>query len=311
MSLFNTNPRLSHTRYKAASRPFLGSSWFTAVVDFINTRFTSETAMNVDTITEATTDEGVTIENVLLKDGVITSKSTILEGFPLWNGIDPSDWVLFIDDFINMPLDTGEITHWTITRGGGTAGTAVTAYDGLGGLLQIVSDGDNNDDCYVTSRTEAFLFDTDKKFAFKARIIPKEADTNKCNWVVGVSDTVAADFMQDGGAGPAATYDGAVFFKVDGDLNVGFETSNAGDQVTKADLSTMTADTAINLAFIYDYNDGTTAYITPYVNGVAGGAHAITIAGLQEMHLIMGVKSGSDAEETLLVDYVAIAQERR
>lgn len=313
MSLFKTNPRLSHTRYKAASRPLLGSSWFTAVVDFINTRFTSETAMNVDTVTEATTDNGVVIENVRFKDGSVTSAVTMVDGYPIWNGVDPSDWIVFLDDFINPPLDdtTGEITSYVVTRGGGTAGTVVSPYDGLGGILQIVSDGDDNDDCYLTSPPEAFLFDTDKKLVFKCRITPVEADTNKCNWVIGLSDTVAADFMQDDGAGPAASYDGAVFFKVDGDLNVGFETSNAGDQVTVADVGTMVSGTAMNLAFVYDYNDGTTGYITPYINGVAGTAHAITIAGLQEMHLIMGVKSGSAAEETFLVDYVAIAQERR
>jgi len=249
------------------------------------------------------------VGSLLYVDGIL-SANPLVYGFPIWNGVDPSDWITFMDDFVNMPLDSGEITHWAITRGGGTASAAVTSADGLGGWLSITSDGDNNDDCYVTSRSEAFLFDTDKKVAFKARIQLTEAATDDSNWCVGFSDTVAADFLQDDGAGPAATYDGAVFFKVDGTMEIQFETSNAGTQVTQS-LCTFVTATTYNLAFIFDYNDGVTGYITPIVNGVAYSRHAITIAGLQEMHIIMGVKSGGDAEETLLVDYVAVAHERR
>lgn len=250
--------------------------------------------------------------NVLYVDGLLSSNE-LAYGFPIWNGIDPSDWILFLDDFISPPIDdtTGEITSWAVTRGGGTAGTVVSPADGLGGWLAIVSDGDDNDDCYITSHSEAFKFDTDKKMIFKARISLTEADTDKANWVIGLSDTVAADFLQDNGAGPAASYDGAVFFKEDSDMSIQFETSNAGDQVTNDDLADFASATVYNLTFVYDPNDGVTGYITPYVNGVAGTRHSITIAGLQEMHIIAGVKSGSAAEETLQVDYIAVAAERR
>jgi hypothetical protein len=253
----------------------------------------------------------VPLGNVVYADSVL-SNNAIAYGFPIWNGVDPSDWITFMDDFICPALDdvTGEVTEWAVTRGGGDASAAVTSKDGLGGWLTLTSDGDDNDDCYVTSRSEAFIFSTDKKMIFKARILLEEAATDDANWCIGLSDTVAADFLQDDGDGPAATYDGALFFKVDGTMIIQFETSNGGTQVTQS-LATFVTDTIYNLAFVYDYNDGVTGYITPYVNGVAGSRHAITIAELEEMHLIMGVKSGGDNEETLEVDYVAVAAERR
>ena len=84
MSIFNTRSNLNLTRYKAAGKPILGNSWFTAVADFIATRFTTETAMNVDTISEATDDTGVTIDGVLIKDGTVTTTA------PSVSSVDPA-----------------------------------------------------------------------------------------------------------------------------------------------------------------------------------------------------------------------------
>ena len=313
MSIFNTNSRLSLTRYKAAGKPTLGNSWFTAVANFIATRFTTETAMNVDTITEATADEGVTIESIRIKDGAITSAVSAVDGFPAWNGVDPSDWVMYIEDFLAVDQTTvsagadSSLGYNIVSDDVGATGAA----DGLGGWLNVVTGGTDNNETYLASIPESFIFATDKKLVFKCRITPTEANTNACNWIIGLSDTVGANTLQDDGDGPAASYDGAVFFKVDGDLNLGFETSNAASQTTTAAASTITSGTTVNLAFVYDYNDGTTATVTPYINGTAGTAHSITISGLQEIHILIGVKAGSGNAETLPVDYIAVAQERR
>lgn len=311
MGIFNVVSELNLKKYKAASSPSLGNSWFTALADFINQRFTSEKALNVDTITEATTDSGVTIDSILIKDGVITSGLAATSGFPMWNGVDPSDWILFNDDFITPALDDiagGSMGYEVVTDGIGTTGVD----DGLGGWAEINTDGvADNDETYLATATESFLFDTDKKLIFKCRIKLTEANTNDANFIIGLSDTVGADTLLDDGGGPAASYDGAVFFKVDGTMKIQFETSNAATQVTNATLADFASATVYNLAFVYDYSDGTTATITPYVNGTAGTAHEITISGLQEMHLVMGVKAGFTNAESLMVDYVAVSQERR
>jgi len=63
------------------------------------------------------------------------------------------------------------------------------------------------------------------------------------------------------------------------------------------------------LGFVYLPNDGTTAKVVPIVNGVAGTAHDLTISGLEEMHLLLGVKAHSANAQTLEVDWVQVVQE--
>ncbi len=189
-------------------------------------------------------------------------------------------------------------------------GGTIDSIDAAGGVLSIASTANDNDESYVSSIREAWIFNTTKKVFFQTRIKLTEANTPDANWIIGLSDTVSANFLQDGGGGPAASYDGAVFFKADAVLKIQFETSNGGTQVTNADVDDFTSAAWVTLAFLYDFNDGTTATITPYVDGVAGTAHALTISGMQEMHVVMGVKAGGGNAETLLVDYIHVQQER-
>ena len=60
------------------------------------------------------------------------------------------------------------------------------------------------------------------------------------------------------------------------------------------------------MGFIFDPLAGTTGEITPYLNGVAGTAQAITLSGLEEMHILLGLKAGGGAVENLRVDYVQV-----
>jgi len=49
------------------------------------------------------------------------------------------------------------------------------------------------------------------------------------------------------------------------------------------------------------------------VDGVIGTAHTITLAGLEEMHAIVGVKAGmagDNNEEQIDIDYMKIVQVR-
>jgi len=211
----------------------------------------------------------------------------------------------YFDDFFEY--DT--TINWAVVEDAG-AGTGDVLTDAAGGVLNVGCDGDDNDECYVSSVAEVFKFQTTKKIYFECKIKLTEANTDDANFIIGLSDTVAADSLVDNGAGPMASYDGAVFFKVDGTMKIQFETSNAAAQVTNATLADFVSATDYVLGILYDYNDGVTAKVTPYVNGVAGTAHDLTIAGLEEMHVLMGVKAGDVAEENLLVDYVHVIAER-
>jgi len=306
MSIFTIVSALNLTKYKAAGKPKI-RGYANALLDFINTRFPTETSFAVDSIAESTTAAGVTVDGVLIKDGQILNSTFET---PLYHGVDPANWITYFDDFITVPLDdnTGFPTGFTIVSD--AAGITGDLVDAAGGFLRISATNTDNHETYLSSLNEAFIFATNKKLIFKCRIQLTEVNTDDANFIIGLSDTVGANSLLDNGGGPMASYDGAVFFKVDGTMTVQFETSNAGAQVTNASLGTFTSGTAVTLGFVYDYNDGTTAYITPYINGVAGTAHALTIAASTEMHILMGMKNGDTNAESFLVDYIAIAQER-
>jgi hypothetical protein len=79
--------------------------------------------------------------------------------------------------------------------------------------------------------------------------------------------------------------------------------------VSTAKLGDYASATWYTLGFYFD-GTATTSSITPYLDGVAGTAHAITLAGLEEMHILMGVKNGGANAEALLVDYIKCVQLR-
>jgi len=209
----------------------------------------------------------------------------------------------FLDDFFTFNDDDNWVD--TVTDAG-----TIDSTDAAGGVLSIASGGTDNNESYVSSEHEIFKFQTDKKLYFEARVKLTEANTDDANIIVGLSDTVAANSLVDDGAGPMASYDGVVFCKVDGGTVWQFETSNATTQKTLANAGAFSDGDWTILGFLYDYNDGTTANVTPYVDGVAGDAKTLTISGLEEMHILLGVKAGDAHAETLLVDYVKVLAER-
>jgi len=189
------------------------------------------------------------------------------------------------------------------------AGT-IDVIDEVNGVLSIASGATAQNESYVSSIHEVFKFLTTKRLFFEARVKLTEANVNDANIIVGLSDTVAANSLLDAGAGPMASYDGACFFKVFDGVVWQFETSNAAVQVTTANAGAFATATWYKLGFLYDYNDGVTAKVTPFLDGVAGTVHDLTIAGLEEMHVLLGVKAGGANAETLLVDYVHVVAER-
>jgi len=187
---------------------------------------------------------------------------------------------------------------------------AVDVGDADNGVLSIASGATDNDETYISSMHELVKFATDKRLFFETRVKLTEANTDDANIIIGLSDTVAADSLVDNGAGPMASYIGAVFFKVDGGTVWQAETSNGATQNTDVNAGAFTSGSWHKLTMDYDYNDGVTAIVKFYVDGVLGATLNLTIAGVAEMHILMGVKAGGANAETLLVDYVHVAKER-
>ena len=222
------------------------------------------------------------------------------------------DWCVFFDDF-DRGYDT--TNRWAVVEDAG-AGTGDVMLDAANGILNVGCDGDDNDSCQVSSINEVWKFQTAKRLYFETRI--KIAITGLVSIFVGLSDTVAADFLLDAGTGPdvATGYIGAGFFIEEADLDTWqFQTCNGAAGNSDADILAFTDDEYTILGFAYDYNDGVTAKVTPYAKTPTGAIiqyaeQNFTIASSAEMHALMTVKTHAGNEEDLKVDYLGVWSER-
>ena len=182
-------------------------------------------------------------------------------------------------------------------------------------LPVIVTAAADNDYSAYSSVTEPFLFASGKELWFEARFRCAEATTSESTWWFGLSDTLTTGGMQANAAGPLASYDGALIWKTpETAMTVNFETSNAGTQATTSAFATAITNTWHRCGFYFN-GAATTSVITPYFhNGTSwttGTAQNITLSGLEEMHVVYGIKAGpTGAAETLQIDYIKCVQLR-
>lgn len=235
----------------------------------------------------------------------VSGASGVWASCPQLAALDPGTAITYFDDFFTYD-DTATVGGYAEVS---DAGTIVTT-DAVGGVLSVPTGGTDNNETYVSSIHELFKVADDKPIWFEARVKLTEANTDDANIIVGLSDTVGANTLLDNGGGPAASYDGIVFAKVDGGTVWQFETSNAGTQVTTASAGAFASGEWTRLGFHVNPTSATAATVTPYIDGVAGTTHALTITGLEEMHILLGAKAGGGNAETLLVDYVKCVQVR-
>ena len=240
-------------------------------------------------------------------DGYSPSRgASIFELCPQLAALDPAVAHTYMDDF-NAYDATATVGNWAEVV---DAGATIALADTAGGVLSAEPDSDDNDEFIISSIAENWLFAADKPLWFECRCSLNDDATNTHAIAVGLADHAGADLIVDGGLSPAASYDGALFFKAKGGAVWQFESSNAATQDTEADVGDFSDDTMQRLGFIFDPADGTTGTITPYVDGVAGTAVNITLAGLEEMHIVFSVKDGAGTTAPLLIDYVKVVQIR-
>ena len=237
-----------------------------------------------------------------------TAGGSFWQTCPLVALFDPSVAYVWEENFFEAPDTTNT---FTVVEDAGAAGTDAIQ-DTLGGVYKHFCDGDDNDEAYLISKGEHWKIAAGKSLWFEARVAIVEGNTNDANAGFGLSDAAGANMLVDNGAGPAASYDGFSFWKIENSLDMNFETSNAATQ-TGGSLSTNhTSGTFANYGCWVKTESAsdTVAVCTPYINGTAGTARNLTIAGLEEMHFWIGVKSDGNAEESFLIDYVKIVQIR-
>ena len=217
--------------------------------------------------------------------------------------------IKFLDDFRSFD-PTATVGDYAVVEDAGSSADIVME-DGHGGILSISPDGDDEDEVYVSTISEIILIQADKFMNFSCRCKLAEVDVDNTNIIFGLSDTVSADFLQDAGAGPAASFDGVCFFKVDGGTVWQAITSNAASQNIDTNAGAFTDDTYANFLITVDPNDGVTAIVKFYINGVLGATEDLVLAGLAAMHVVFGVKMGdTEAEAALKVDVWEIDADR-
>lgn len=225
---------------------------------------------------------------------------------------DPNIGYGVFDDFITTPADDTTLipTGFTVVADAGSTGGQKLG-DMAGGVLSIFPDGDDNDEAYLSSRSEAFKFAADKELWFecRARLNENGGTAGKSGFIIGLSDTVAGDSLVDGGT-LMTSFDGALFVKDEDSATIDFVGSNAGTQDADA-TAAFVSGTWYRLGFHFDPGDGTTGYLTPYVDGVPYPRQAITLAGLDEMHIVFGAKMwATTTEASLQIDWYKVLQLR-
>lgn len=214
-------------------------------------------------------------------------------------------------------LDTAK---WASVDDGAT-GTN-TANDVAGGEVSILSAASDNDYHVMASTKKAFKFAADKPLWFEARFSLTEANTNAANWIMGLCSITTTGVLAADGGGVPSTFDGALFYKVDGTMSIKFASSAATVQNKDNVIATFTSGVVYRVGFHFDPGDGTNGRIYPWVYNETTKvlvnsnkssqdlATPIALSGLGAMYLLYGVKAGSASAETLKIDYIRCVQAR-
>lgn len=233
---------------------------------------------------------------------------------PARNEVDPGHFFEVFDDFLCPASATAsDYMTWTSMDDGGTGTNAFQT--AAAGVYNVVTAAADNDYHAMRSVAKTFKFEAGKELWFEARFKVAEATTNESTWWFGFTDTVTTGGMQSDTGGPLASYDGALIWKTpEAAMTVNFETSNAGTQNTLSAFATSVTDTWHRVGMYFD-GAATTANIYPWFhNGTiwtAGASKTVTLASMDEMYMVFGIKAGpTAAAETLQVDYVKAVQLR-
>lgn len=222
---------------------------------------------------------------------------------------DPRTQFELFDDFLN--LDT---VKWASVD---DAGTGTNTANGVaGGQVSVVTAAADNDYHLMTSAAKVFKFAAGKPLWFEAEFTLTEANTDDANILLGLVSVTTSGNLQNDGAGPASSYDGAVLFKVDGTMTIQAETSAGSAQATNANVCTFTSGSTYRVGIHFDPADGVTGLVTFEVEDRTAGVlyqpaiHRIALASLGAMNLVYGVKAGGANAESLKMNYIRCIQAR-
>ena len=218
-----------------------------------------------------------------------------------------TDTMHVFDHFTADQQDTTAVD--TITDSG-----TVLMGDNAGGIVTLTpSDGSvvDNDEAYLATPNENWIFGTNRHIYGKAKIKFTEVTTNKLNWAFGFQNAVGANSLVDDGAGPKVTGSTLAIYKVDGGQVFRCVSSCNGTSTDTISNKTASAATWYVLEIICGDWDGTSMQVNYRVDGEylkdTNGyviKHTVAIASATEMQMWLGVKLGAATNnDTLLCDY--------
>ena len=214
-------------------------------------------------------------------------------------------------------IDDVENTGFTALNDGSSGSNAFV--DAAGGVYNIVTAAADNDYHAIATDNEPFLFAANKPLCAECCIKHTQGNTSlDAAFWFGLTNTTTTGGLQANAAGPLASYDGALWWKNEDGDTLNFENSNATTQDTESSIVDWPDATWVRLGLYFD-GTPTTSRITPYYNvsgdpwgaWVQGPQTTITLSGLDEMHLVLGVKAGpGGGAETLQADWLGCWQVR-
>jgi hypothetical protein len=207
--------------------------------------------------------------------------------------------------WVDTVTDSGTVVYGDARRGIAT----LTPSDGT------VAD---NDEAYLASPNEVFLWVSGKPLYAKASIQFTEGNTDDVNIAFGFQNAVGANSIVDDGAGVKVSGSCACIYKVDGGTVWKCVTATNGTSVVSTSTTTAGGAAFQTLEIeILDF-DSTNMQAVFFCDGEKLKdsnnnviRHMIPIASATEMQLFVGIKNGAATTvEALLVDYVYAHQLR-
>lgn len=229
---------------------------------------------------------------------------------PLWD----LDTFHIFDDFWWDQTDLSWVDTITDT------GTAAVGDATRGVMTLTPSDGTvaDNDEVYLASANQLFLFASNRPLYCKARVQFTETASGVFNCFAGFMSGVAANALVDDGGGMRASGCYAVIYKVDGETVWRCGTRNGSAATSTTSTKSAGGASYQELEVIGQDADGVSMTFTFKVDGEylkdASGLvirHSVLIASASIMSLAAGAKLGAITNNDVLnLDYLYGAQHR-
>jgi len=206
------------------------------------------------------------------------------------------DVIKYVDDFVGGPgIDTAFDSDWTVTRVEAGAGeSTVTRIDGVGGVLRLTTDANEDDGINMQQIGEAFKLTAGALVYFGIRLKLSEATQSDFFAGLAITDT---DIL-------GGVTDRIGFEKLDGSTAIKAMLEKDSTETLTASLATADTNYRI-LEFLLD-EAGAVEF---FIDGVSVATPAVTnLPNDEELRVSLQFLAGATTAKTMDVDWVRCIQ---